>query len=90
MKVDLDDMRPANLLLEVIGCDGALRLHLPSAEFPIRYLVGSQTLISNAEMGNVISHRNKTTWPNTDNRLNSEEFYDPCISRGISIREMRW
>ena len=33
LEVDLDDMRPANRLLEVLKCDGAFRLHLPSTKF---------------------------------------------------------
>ena len=37
-------------------------------------------------MGSGISNRNKTTWPNTDNRLKSKEFYEPGINRGIAIR----
>ena len=39
-------------------------------------------------MGNVISHPNKTTWPNTDARLKPGEFYGKGINQKISIREM--
>ena len=46
LEVDLGDMRSENRLLDVVGCDGALPLHLPSAKSPIRYLVDSETLIS--------------------------------------------
>ena len=49
LEVDLDDMLPANRLLEVLGRDGALRGHLPSTKFLMRYLVGPQTLISLSE-----------------------------------------
>ena len=38
-------MRAADRLLDVIGCDGDIRLHLPIAKFPMRYLVDSQALI---------------------------------------------
>ena len=82
-------MRPENRLLDAIGCDGALRLHLSSAEFPIRYLVYPQALIFFChEVRNRISNRNKTTRPNTDARLNSEEFYEPGLNRQISNREL--
>ena len=47
-------MRSENRLREVVGCDGELQLPLPSAKFPIHYLVGSQALISLSEMGNGI------------------------------------
>ena len=40
LEVDLDDVRSENWLLEVIGCDGELRLQLPSTKSPIHYLVG--------------------------------------------------
>ena len=45
LEVGLEDMRSENRLLDAIGRDGASGLHLPSAEPPIRYLVGSETLI---------------------------------------------
>ena len=38
MEVDLDGMRPANRVLDAIGCDGELRLHFKSAKFTIHYL----------------------------------------------------
>ena len=41
-------------------------------------------------MRNGISNRTKTTWPNTDNRLNSDEFYEPGINRQIDIQELGW
>ena len=75
LAVDLEDILSTNRLLEVIGCDGELRLHLPRTKSPIRYLVGSKTLIFLSKMRNGIPNRGKTTWPNTDTRLNSNEFY---------------
>ena len=81
-------MRSANRLLEVVGRNGELQLHLPSAKSPMRYLVDSHTLICLSEMRNVTSNRNKTTWSNTDTRLNPEEFYEPCLNHQISIREL--
>ena len=45
MEVGLDDMLPANLLIDVIGLDCALQLRLPIAKSAILYLAGSETLI---------------------------------------------
>ena len=87
-EVDLDEMRSPNRLIDVIARDGDLRRHLHIAKFPIRDLVGSQTLIVLSEMRNGIPNRNKKTRQNTDARLNSKEFYEPGISQKISIREM--
>ena len=86
--VDLEDMRSANRLLEAIGCDVALQLHLPIARSPIRYLVEAQTLIFLSKMMNGISNRNKTKWSIAGARLTPEEFYEPGINREISIREL--
>ena len=46
LEVDLDDMLPSDRLFEILGRDGPLQLHLPSAKFPIHCLVGSQPMIS--------------------------------------------
>ena len=86
--VDLEDMRSANRLLEAIGCDVALQLHLPIARSPIRYLVEAQTLIFLSKMMNGISNRNKTTRPNAGTGLNPGEFYEQGVSQKIAIREM--
>ena len=67
---------------------GALRLHLPSAKFPIHYLADSPTLIPLSEMGNGIPNRTKTTWPNTDTSLNYKEFYEHDVNRGIATHDM--
>ena len=40
------DMRSANSLLGIIGRGGAVALRIPHTESPIRYLVGSETLVS--------------------------------------------
>ena len=45
LEVDIEDMRPANRLFELLGRDWALQLHVPSAKFPVHYLAGSQTII---------------------------------------------
>ena len=45
MEVNLGDMHSAKSLFELIGCDGALRLHVQSAKFRIHYMEGAQTLI---------------------------------------------
>ena len=83
-------MRTAYIKLATmeIACDGAMRLRLHSAKFPIRDLVGSQTLIVLSEIRNEISNRNKTPRPNTDARVNPDEFYEPGVSQKIDIREM--
>ena len=54
VEVDLDDMRPKDRLLEVLGRDGELRLHLPSTKSPIHYMVGSHALICLSKMRNVM------------------------------------
>ena len=81
-------MRSANRLLDVIARDGAFQLHLHSAKFTIRDLMGSQALIVLAEMRHGIPNRNKTTRPNTDTRINPKEFYEPGLNQKIAIREM--
>ena len=82
-------MRSANRLLEAVGCDGEMQLHLPkNAKSPMRYLSGSQKLIFTSAMRDGIPNRNKTTRPNTDARLNAREFYDPGINQKIATRGM--
>ena len=88
LEVDLDDMSPTSRLLEVHGCDGELRLHLPSTKFQIHYSVGSPKLICLSAMGNVISNRNRTTWSNTDTRQSHRAFYEPTRNQKIDIREL--
>ena len=59
LDVDLGDTLSVNRILDVIGCDGTLQLHLPSAKSPLRYLVGSRTLIfhvGNAEWDSEPKH----------------------------------
>ena len=88
MEVGLEHMRSENRLLWLVGCVGALRLNLPIAKFPIRYLVGQKTLICLSEIRNGISNLCKTTRSNTDTRLNSEEFYESAINQKISMRDL--
>ena len=45
LEVNLDDIRPEDRLLDVIGRDGDLQLHLPSTKFLMQYLVESQAII---------------------------------------------
>ena len=45
LEVDLEDMRSPNRILDVVGCDGELQLHPPSAKSPLHYSVDSQALI---------------------------------------------
>ena len=81
-------MRSANRLLGIIGRDGALQLHVPSAKFLIRYMVDSQTLIVLSKMGNVILNRNQTPRTNTDTRLTPKVFFEPTTNHQIAIHEM--
>ena len=87
-EVDLAEMRTENRILDVIGCDGTLQLHLTGGKCPLHYFVYSETLISLSEMGNGLSNRNLTTRTNADTRLTPKEFDEPCLNRQISIREM--
>ena len=81
-------MRPENRILALIGCGGALQLHLPSEKSPLRYLADAPTLISLSEMRSGIPNRNKTALPSTHTGLTQKEFYDPGINREIAIREL--
>ena len=84
----LEDARAKKRLLEVVGCDGAAKLRLPSKKYQIHDIVGSRTLIHLPQMRHGIPNRNKTTWPDTDTRLNSNEFYEPGINRKIDTHGM--
>ena len=87
-EVDLADMRSENSLFGIIGCDGASKLHIPSAKCPIHYLVDSQTLVFLTEMRSEYLRGNQTTWGNTDTRILPVTFYEPDLQRRIAIREM--
>ena len=88
VEVGLADMRSANRILEVLGRDGELRLHLPSTKSTIHYLVDAQALISLSEMSNGISNRNQTTWTNTDTMTSPGAFYAPTHNQHIASHEM--
>merc|ERR1712112_36235 len=88
LEVSLDDMRPTGKILEVLGCDGTLQLHLANAKFPLRYLVGSQTLICLSKARNEILTRNPITWTNTDTRLSIRDFYENDLNQQIAINEL--
>ena len=45
LEVSLDDMKSTDRILDVLGRDGTLQLHLENTKFPLHYLVGSQALI---------------------------------------------
>ena len=79
-------MRPANSLFGTIGRDGTLTLHIPSAKFPIHYLVGSRTLVFLTKMRNGYLRRNQTTRMNTDTRILPLTFYEPDFQHRIAIR----
>ena len=90
-EVDLCDMRPANSpnsLFDLIGRDGALKLHVHSTMCPIHYLVDSQTLILLTRMRSEFLNRNQTTRANTDTRIKPQAFYEPDLQQRIAIREL--
>ena len=68
-EVGLEDMRSANSLFGITGCDGALTLHIPNTKFPIHYLLGPQTLVFLTKMRNGYLRGNRTTWGNADTRI---------------------
>ena len=88
LEVDLEDMRPENRLLDVLGRSGALKLHLPCTKFTMRYLVDSQTLISLSKMRHESPNRNQTPYANTDARTSPNAFYEPTHNQKIPT--MRW
>ena len=81
-------MISVNRILYVTGRGGTLQVRLPSAKFPLRYSVGSQTSIPLSRMRNGISHRNITTRHNADARLTPKEFYEPDINQEIATRDL--
>ena len=87
-EVDIGDMRSANSLFELIGCDGTFRLRVPSTKSPIHYLADSQTLIFLTKMRNEFLNRNQTTWANADTGVNPQTFYEPDLNQRIAIRGM--
>ena len=81
-------MKSTDRILEVSGCDGTLQLHLANTEFPLHYLVGSQTLIFLSKARNEILNRNPVTWTSTDTRLPIRDFYENDLNRQIAINEL--
>ena len=45
LEVALGDLKSTDKVLDVLGCDGALQLHVGSTKFPLHCLVDSQALI---------------------------------------------
>ena len=88
LEVDLYDMRSGNRLLDVLGRDVELRLHLTRTKSAMRYLVVSQAVISLSKMRNGIANRNRTTWTNTDARTSPNEFYGPTHNQ--KLLPMSW
>ena len=87
-EVDLGDMRSSDSLFVIIGCGGALTLHIPSTKFPIHYLAGSQTLVFLTKMRNGYLRGNQTTRVNADTRIPPLTFYEPDLRRRFDVREM--
>ena len=88
LEASLDDMKSADRILDVLGCDGTLQLHLANTKFPLHYLVDSQTLIFLSKAGNEILKRNPITWTNTDTRLSVRDFYENDLNQQIAINEL--
>ena len=61
---------------------------LANTKFHLRYLVGSETLVFLVGIRGDILRRNRTTWANTDTRLDTIEFRKQNIGRGIAIRAL--
>ena len=89
-EVGLVDMRPANSLFGIVGCDGALTLHSARANFPEHYLVGARTLVFLIKMRTEYLRSSQTAWANTYTRLRPLTFYEPDLHRRIAIRELGW
>ena len=70
--VDINGFRPSSKIFDVLGCDCTLHLAQPIS--PIRYSLGSQTLLFLAKIRNVILLNKQTTWANTDTRLGPNVF----------------
>lgn len=87
MDVDIGDMRPSNSLFGPIGCGGPLQLHVPSAKFPIHYLVGSETLIFLPDAGNGILNRDRTKLASADTIQTPKCFCEPTSNQKIAIHE---
>ena len=88
LEVSLDDMKSTDRILDVLGRDGTLQLHLANTKFPLRYLVGSQTLIFLSKARNEILKRNPITWTTTDTRLSVRDFYENDLNQQIAINEL--
>ena len=90
IEVDLNDFRAGTHVgfFDVLGRDGALRLHLTNAKSPVRYLTDSQTLVFLSKIRNAIFKRNKATWSDTYARLDPNEFFKENHNRQIATREL--
>ena len=81
-------MKSTGKILDVLGCDGTLQLHLENTKFPLHYLVHSQTLIFLSKARNKILNRIPVTWASTDTRLPIRDFYENDLDRQIAINEL--
>ena len=64
------------------------RLHLTETKFTARYLVDPQALAPITKIMGRILRRKKTTWANTDARLDHNEFFQADLNQQISIRKL--
>ena len=75
-------------IFDVLGCAGALQLHLPSTKFTLRYLVGSQALVFLSVIRNGLCSCKQKTWDNADIRLTPLDYYKRELNNQIAIREL--
>ena len=73
IETDLNDLRSANKISDILGRGSKLRLNLTNSKSPVRYLVDSQTVSFLTKIRNALLKRNKK-WPNNDTRLGHNEF----------------
>ena len=88
LEVSMGDLKSTDRVLDVLGCDGALQLHVGSTKFPLHYLVDSQKLIFVSKVRNGFLQRNLITWTNTDTRLSVREFYENDLNQQIANNEL--
>ena len=86
--VAMGALKSTDKVLDVLGCDGTLQLHVGSTKFPLHYLVDSQTLIFLSKVRNEFLQRNPITWANTDTRLSVREFYENDLNQQIANNEL--
>ena len=88
LEVSLGDLKSTDRILDVLGRDGTLQLHLAKTKFPLRYLVDSQALVFLKKARDEYVNSNPITWTNTDTRLSIREFYENDLNQQIATNEL--